>query len=71
MFEESYKSETLVQDSVHGYISITSPTADRQPGETAYERDLVDSPWLQRLRQIHQLQTAWFVYPTAEHSRFQ
>ncbi|MDO5566282.1 MAG: HD domain-containing protein, partial [Planctomycetia bacterium] len=29
------------------------------------------SPWVQRLRQIHQLQTAWLVYPTAEHSRFQ
>ena len=25
----------------------------------------------QRLRQIHQLQTAWFVFPTAEHTRFQ
>ncbi len=71
MFSESYKSETLVQDSVHGYISLASFGDDRAPDETACERDLVDSVWLQRLRQIHQLQTAWFVYPTAEHSRFQ
>ena len=68
--KERYQSETLVHDSIHGYISIASPSNDPAPGETAYERDLVDSPWLQRLRQIHQLQTAWLVYPTAEHSRF-
>lgn len=71
MFPESYRSETLVQDSVHGYISFASSSTDRMSDETHSERDLVDSPWLQRLRQIHQLQTAWLVYPTAEHSRFQ
>ncbi len=32
---------------------------------------LVDSAWLQRLRRIHQLQSAWWVFATAEHSRFQ
>ena len=26
---------------------------------------------MQRLRQIHQLQTAWWVFPSAEHTRFQ
>ena len=71
MFQESFRSETLVQDSVHGYISFASPVKDRLPDETYFERDLVDSPWVQRLRQIHQLQTAWLVYPTADHSRFQ
>lgn len=71
MFQSSYQSETLVQDSVHGYISLASPSDDRASDETSSERDLIDSVWLQRLRQIHQLQTAWFVYPTAEHSRFQ
>ncbi len=71
MFQSSYRSETLLQDSVHGYISLASPSSERLPDESAWERDLVDSPWVQRLRQIHQLQTAWYVYPTAEHSRFQ
>ena len=35
------------------------------------EQQIIDHPWLQRLRQIHQLQTAWWVFPTAEHTRFQ
>ena len=37
----------------------------------ASEQDLVDAAWLQRLRRIHQLQSAWWVFATAEHSRFQ
>ncbi|MEM6799406.1 MAG: HD domain-containing protein, partial [Planctomycetota bacterium] len=39
-------------------------------GETS-ERAMLDHPWVQRMRQIHQLQTAWWVYPSAEHTRFQ
>ncbi len=35
------------------------------------EEDIIDHPWLQRLRQIHQLQGAWWVFPSAEHTRFQ
>ncbi len=37
----------------------------------AAEQDIVDAAWLQRLRRIHQLQSAWWVFATAEHSRFQ
>jgi uncharacterized protein len=61
--------ESLSHDPIHGYIPFT---ADRllEPGEVA-ERTIIDHPWLQRLRQIHQLQTAWWVYPSAEHTRFQ
>jgi HD superfamily phosphohydrolase len=40
------------------------------PGDAA-EQDLVDTAWMQRLRRIHQLQSAWWVFATAEHSRFQ
>ena len=69
-FQERFRSETLLQDSIRGYIAIASATPERLTEETSFERDLIDSPWLQRLRQIRQLQTAWFVYPTAEHSRF-
>ena len=36
-----------------------------------YEQDVINHPWVQRMRHIHQLQTAWRIYPTAEHSRFQ
>ncbi len=44
--------------------------AGSEPDEVA-ERAIIDHPWVQRLRQIHQLQTAWWVFPTAEHTRFQ
>jgi len=64
-----YQSESLSHDALHGYIRFTSRVG-LPPGEVA-ERDIIDSPWVQRLRQIHQLQTAWWVFPTAEHTRFQ
>ena len=60
---------TLSYDPIHGYIPFVSESGD--PQATACERDLIDHPWLQRLRQIHQLQTAWWVFPSAEHTRFQ
>jgi HD superfamily phosphohydrolase len=59
--------ESLIHDPIHGYIPFVSIV---DAGETS-ERALLDHPWLQRLRQIHQLQTAWWVYPSAEHTRFQ
>ncbi|MDO5582186.1 MAG: HD domain-containing protein [Planctomycetia bacterium] len=66
----TFQEESLSQDSIHGYIAFSSPR-NRIPNELYTERDIIDSPWVQRLRQIHQLQTAWIVYPTAEHTRFQ
>ncbi len=64
-----YHLENLTHDPIHGYIAFTSP-AGSNPSETS-EQEVIDHPWVQRLRQIHQLQTAWWVYPTAEHTRFQ
>jgi HD superfamily phosphohydrolase len=55
----------LIADPLYGYIEITKG-AEGVPGE----RDLLDAAWLQRLRRVHQLQSAWWVFPTAEHSRF-
>ncbi len=63
-----YQRENLSHDPIHGYIPFTS-AADLQTGETS-ERQILDHPWVQRMRYIHQLQTAWWVYPTAEHTRF-
>ena len=40
------------------------------PDEDVAEEDLLDTAWLQRLRRISQLQSARWVFPTAEHSRF-
>lgn len=64
-----YQRENLSHDPIHGYIPFTSD-AGLDVGETS-ERQIIDHPWIQRLRYIHQLQTAWYVYPTAEHTRFQ
>jgi HD superfamily phosphohydrolase len=64
-----FSNDSLSHDVIHGYIPFTSP-AGLPEGEVA-EQQIVDHPWVQRLRQIHQLQTAWWVYPTAEHTRFQ
>ncbi len=38
---------------------------------TQVERDVIDSPFVQRLRRIHQLAGAYLVYPGAVHSRFE
>jgi uncharacterized protein len=63
-----FQNEGLCHDPIHGYISFT--TGEAHSAEPS-ERSLIDHPWVQRLRQIHQLQTAWWVFPTAEHTRFQ
>ncbi|MGC9976713.1 MAG: HD domain-containing protein [Syntrophales bacterium] len=64
-----YQGKALIADPIYQYASFTVPTADF-PGEKT-EKDLIDSPWVQRLRRIYQLQSARWVYPAAEHSRFQ
>ena len=66
-----FKGVQLIADPIHGYIPFTVPVESVQgQGETA-ESDLIDSPWMQRLRSIAQLQSARWVFPSAEHSRFQ
>lgn len=64
-----FATESLIHDPVHGYIPFIS-RAGLPAGEAA-EQEVIDHPWVQRLRQIHQLQTAWWVFPSAEHMRFQ
>ena len=64
-----YTTESLSHDPIHGYIPFVS-AAGLPEGECA-EQHVIDHPWVQRLRQIHQLQTAWYVFPSAEHMRFQ
>jgi len=56
----------LIADPIYHYILMT----DRVEGEET-ERDVIDSAWVQRLRRIFQLQSARWVYPSAEHTRFQ
>jgi uncharacterized protein len=49
-----------IQDPIHGYIKVTKE-----------ERELIDSPFIQRLRRIHQLAGAYLVYPGGVHTRFE
>jgi HD superfamily phosphohydrolase len=65
-----YSRVNLFSDPIYRYLRITKGGPGGAPGQ-ASEQDLVDGAWLQRLRRIHQLQSAWWVFATAEHSRFQ
>jgi hypothetical protein len=65
---DTYQGRGLIADPIHQYILYTRP--DGIPGEST-EQDLLDSPWMQRLRRVPQLQSARWVFPAAEHSRFQ
>lgn len=67
MTTDSFNSESLLSDPLHGYIAFTAARNRKEPTE----QTLIDHPWVQRLRRIHQLQSAWWVYPSAEHTRFQ
>ena len=51
----------IINDPVYGFISI--------PEDFVF--DLIEHPWFQRLRNIKQLGLTSFVYPGANHSRFQ
>ncbi len=64
---QRYEGTALFADPIHRYIQFTVP---QKKGEIT-EKQIIDSPWVQRLRNIYQLQSARWVYPSAEHSRFQ
>jgi len=49
-----YKGMALIADPIHQYILFTVPE-DNSVMETT-EKNLIDSPWMQRLRRIYQLQ---------------
>ncbi len=51
----------IINDPVYGFIRI--------PGELIF--DILQHPWFQRLRHIKQLGLTDFVYPSAQHTRFQ
>jgi uncharacterized protein len=51
----------IVNDPVHGFISISHPLAF----------DIIEHPYFQRLRHIRQLGLTYLVYPGANHTRFQ
>jgi HD superfamily phosphohydrolase len=71
-----FSALNLISDPIHGYVELTKRLAADDADaagfarEDAAEEDLLDTAWVQRLRRISQLQSARWVFPTAEHSRF-
>ena len=76
MARHPFAAVNLISDPIHGYLELTKrlsrdeSAAAGLPDEDAAEDDLLDTAWLQRLRRVSQLQSARWVFPTAEHSRF-
>ena len=66
---KDFRLDSLSHDPLHGYIPFVASAG--LPHAEVAEEQIIDHPWVQRLRQIHQLQTAWWVFPSAEHTRFQ
>jgi len=59
LLEKSEKS-TLIFDNIHGYIEVDNIALS-----------IIDTPEFQRLRHIHQGGVLYYVFPTANHSRFE
>ncbi|MBN2349426.1 MAG: HD domain-containing protein [Bacteroidales bacterium] len=61
MEKPAYNKKKIINDPVYGFITI--------PFEIVY--DLIEHPYFQRLRRIRQLGLTHYVYPGANHTRFQ
>ena len=76
MRRHPFAAVNLISDPIHGYVELTKRLKEDEsafaglPDESVAEEDLLDTAWLQRMRRISQLQSARWVFPTAEHSRF-
>ena len=53
------RTRKIINDPVHGFISIQDPLLFR----------IISHPWFQRLRRINQMAMSYLVYPGAVHSR--
>lgn len=58
---KSGDKETLVMDPIHGFIDIS---------QYPVLKEIIETPYFQRLRRLYQLGLASTVYPNATHSRF-
>lgn len=61
VLEHSRNKKKIINDPVYGLIGIRSPLVF----------DLIEHPWMQRLRRIKQLGLSFMVYPGANHTRFE
>jgi HD superfamily phosphohydrolase len=76
MARHPFIAVNLISDPIHGYVELSKRLSAAEsaaaglPAEDVAEEDLLDTAWVQRLRRVSQLQSARWVFPTAEHSRF-
>ncbi len=56
-----YTTNKIINDPVHGFMTI----------EYKLLLDILDHPWMQRMRRIRQLGMTNLVFPGAQHTRFQ
>ncbi|MGD2033723.1 MAG: HD domain-containing protein [Bacteroidales bacterium] len=61
MNSKGTNKKKIINDPVHGFVSIPS----------AFIFDIIEHPYIQRLRRIKQLGLTHYVFPGATHSRFQ
>ncbi|MHA1220356.1 MAG: hypothetical protein ACTSQB_01340 [Candidatus Heimdallarchaeota archaeon] len=54
------KKTQFIKDPIHGYIFLSE-----------LDKELIDTKYFQRLRRIKQLSGSEFVYPGANHTRFE
>jgi hypothetical protein len=50
-YAREYQGKALIADPIYQYASFTVSTPDFPDEKT--EKDLIDSPWVQRLRRIY------------------
>ena len=53
--------QKIINDPIYGFIKV--------PSDLVF--DLIEHPYFQRLRRIRQLGMTYYVYPGANHTRFQ
>ena len=76
MARHPFSAVNLISDPIHGFVELTKRLSAAETAaagllpEDVAEESLLDTTWVQRMRRISQLQSARWVFPTAEHSRF-
>ena len=60
IIENNDNQDTLIFDNIHNYIEVDGIALS-----------IIDTPEFQRLRRIHQGGVLYYVFPTANHSRFE
>ena len=71
MGSKSGKEKAHPVSEIRTWEPIRDPVYDYIEYNEELEEKIINTPYLQRLRRLHQIQVARLVYPGGEHSRFQ